>query len=107
MSRYNLIDEPWIPVRDLNGRLADMGIKDVLLRSRQLASIQDPSPCTGRSRARPTSNMRNASSAMGFPPTRSSTIWSTGGADSSSSMRSTRLDRCRRFPPMRRNLGPN
>ena len=44
MSRYNLIDEPWIPVRDLNGRLADMGIKDVLLRSRQLASIEDPSP---------------------------------------------------------------
>lgn len=44
MSRYNLIDEPWIPVRDLNGRLSDLGIKDVLLRSRELATIEDPSP---------------------------------------------------------------
>jgi len=44
VSRYNLIDEPWIPVRDLNGNLSDMGIKDVLLRSRELATIEDPSP---------------------------------------------------------------
>ena len=44
MSRYNLIDEPWIPVRDLNGKLVDLGIKDVLLRSRELSAIEDPSP---------------------------------------------------------------
>jgi CRISPR system Cascade subunit CasA len=39
-----LIDEPWIPVRDLNGKLVDLGIKDVLLRSRELSAIEDPSP---------------------------------------------------------------
>lgn len=44
MSRYNLVDEPWIPVRDLNGRLFDLGIRDVLLRSHELAAIEDPSP---------------------------------------------------------------
>jgi len=44
VSRYNLIDEPWIPVRDLNGRLSEFGIKNVLLRSRELATIEDPSP---------------------------------------------------------------
>lgn len=44
MSRYNLIDESWIPVRNLNGRLSEVGIKDVLLRSRELATIEDPSP---------------------------------------------------------------
>jgi CRISPR system Cascade subunit CasA len=44
VSRYNLIDEPWIPVRDLTGRLSELGIKDVLLRSRELATIESPSP---------------------------------------------------------------
>ncbi|MEQ1652570.1 MAG: type I-E CRISPR-associated protein Cse1/CasA [Hyphomicrobium sp.] len=49
MSRFNLIDEPWIPVRFLdqtqpNGTRAELGIKDTLLRAKEIAVIEDPSP---------------------------------------------------------------
>ena len=48
MSRFNLIDEPWIPVRWLNGRRDDrpeeLGIRDTLLRAKDIAVIEDASP---------------------------------------------------------------
>lgn len=44
MSRFNLIDEPWIPVRFPNGSRAELGIKDTLLRAKEIAVIEDPSP---------------------------------------------------------------
>lgn len=61
--RYNLIDEPWIPV--LAGRhVRELGIRDTLIQAGRIAEIQDSSPlvvaalhrfllavCTGRWRA--------------------------------------------------------
>lgn len=44
MSRYNLIDESWIPVRGKNGSYMELGIKEVLLSAKNLAEIEDPSP---------------------------------------------------------------
>lgn len=44
MSRFNLIDEKWIPIRFLNGSRGELGIQDTLLRSTQIAAIEDPSP---------------------------------------------------------------
>ncbi|MFA5862099.1 MAG: type I-E CRISPR-associated protein Cse1/CasA [Candidatus Thermoplasmatota archaeon] len=44
MSRFNLIDEKWIPVRFLDGTRDELGIRDTLLRSREIAAIEDPSP---------------------------------------------------------------
>lgn len=44
MSRFNLIDEPWIPVRRKNGRLVELGLKDVLLTAKDLSGIEDASP---------------------------------------------------------------
>lgn len=44
MSRFNLIHEPWIPVRFPDGKLAELGIKDTLLRAKEIAVIEDPSP---------------------------------------------------------------
>jgi len=44
MSRYNLIDEKWIPVRFRHGTRAELGIRETLLRSREIAAIEDPSP---------------------------------------------------------------
>ncbi|MBW2122702.1 MAG: type I-E CRISPR-associated protein Cse1/CasA, partial [Deltaproteobacteria bacterium] len=46
MSRFNLIDEKWIPVRFLDGIRDELGlgIKETLLRSREIAAIEDPSP---------------------------------------------------------------
>lgn len=48
MSRFNLIDDPWIPVRWLNGRRdeqpEELGIRDTLLRAKDIAVIEDPSP---------------------------------------------------------------
>lgn len=44
MSRFNLIDEQWIPVRFLDGSRDELGISATLLRSREIAAIEDPSP---------------------------------------------------------------
>ena len=44
MSRFNLVDEEWIPVRFLDGSRGEMGIRDVLLRAKEIAAIDDPSP---------------------------------------------------------------
>ncbi len=44
MSEFNLIDKKWIPVRFLDGTRNEMGIKETLLRSREIAAIEDPSP---------------------------------------------------------------
>lgn len=44
MSRFNLIDEKWIPVRFLDGARCELGIRDVLLRSGEVAAIEDSSP---------------------------------------------------------------
>jgi CRISPR system Cascade subunit CasA len=44
MSRYNLIDEPWIPLRFPDGTREELGIRDTLLRAQEIAAIEDPSP---------------------------------------------------------------
>jgi CRISPR system Cascade subunit CasA len=44
MSRFNLIDEKWIPVRFLDGSRDELGILDTLLWSKEIAAIEDQSP---------------------------------------------------------------
>lgn len=44
MSRFNLIDEKWIPVRFADGTRDELGISDTLLRAKEIASIEDSSP---------------------------------------------------------------
>ena len=44
MSRYNLIDEKWIPVRFPDGTHDELRLCDVLLQSGEIESIEDPSP---------------------------------------------------------------
>jgi len=44
MRHFNLIDEPWIPVRLPDGIRAELGIKDTLLRAKEITSIEDSSP---------------------------------------------------------------
>lgn len=44
MSRFNLIDEQWIPVRFPDGSHDELGIRDTLLRAKEIAAIEDPSP---------------------------------------------------------------
>lgn len=44
MRSFSLIDEPWIPVRDLKGERLEVGIKDALLRADEFAAIEHPSP---------------------------------------------------------------
>lgn len=44
MSRFNLIDEKWIPVRFHDGIRDELGIRDTLLRAKEIASIEDASP---------------------------------------------------------------
>lgn len=44
MSRFNLIDEPWIPVRFLDGKRAELNLRDTLLQAKDIAVIEDPSP---------------------------------------------------------------
>lgn len=44
MSRFNLIDEKWIPVRFSDGVRDELGIRDTLLRAKEIAAIEDHSP---------------------------------------------------------------
>lgn len=44
MSRFNLIDEKWIPVRFADRTRDELGIRDILLRAKEIASIEDSSP---------------------------------------------------------------
>jgi CRISPR system Cascade subunit CasA len=44
VSEFNLLDESWIPVRFLDGHRAELGIRDTLLRSKEIAEIEDQSP---------------------------------------------------------------
>lgn len=43
-AHFNLIDEPWIPVQRLDGTRCEVGIREALLQSAQIAQIQDGSP---------------------------------------------------------------
>ena len=44
MSRFNLIDEKWIPVRYPDGTRDELGIRDTLLKAKEITAIEDPSP---------------------------------------------------------------
>lgn len=44
MSQFSLLDERWIPVRLSDGTRTELGIREVLARSRELSAIEDPSP---------------------------------------------------------------
>jgi CRISPR system Cascade subunit CasA len=44
MSKFNLIENKWIPVRFPDGTRDELGIRDTLLRSREIAAIEAPSP---------------------------------------------------------------
>lgn len=44
MPSFNLIDEPWIPCVDLQGRSMELGIRDALVRAHELRELFDPSP---------------------------------------------------------------
>ncbi len=44
MSRFNLIDEKWIPVRFPDGSRDELGIRDTLRRALEISAIEDPSP---------------------------------------------------------------
>lgn len=44
MSRFNLIDEKWIPVRYPDGARDELGIREALLRAKEIATIEDASP---------------------------------------------------------------
>jgi CRISPR system Cascade subunit CasA len=44
MRKFNLIEEKWIPVRFLDGSRDELGIRDTLLRAREISAIEDTSP---------------------------------------------------------------
>lgn len=44
MSRFNLVDEKWIPLRFSNGDHRELGIQDTLLRAKDITAIEDSSP---------------------------------------------------------------
>lgn len=44
MSRFNLIDEKWIPIRFPDGTRIELSLLDTLLRAKKIAVIEDGSP---------------------------------------------------------------
>lgn len=43
---FDLLDQPWLPCTDTDGRPCLLGIRQVLLRADRLEAIRDPSPLT-------------------------------------------------------------
>lgn len=41
---FNLLDEPWIPVRTLDGKVCEVSLADVLLNAREYAALAETSP---------------------------------------------------------------
>ncbi len=115
MSRFNLIDEKWIPVRFPDGTRDELGIRDTLLRSREIAAIEDPSPLVVAALHRfllavlyralegPTDiDQAKALFKEGIQAKKSQPTWKSGGIGSGCSMRSIRLGR---FPHSSRRPG--
>lgn len=46
MYSFNLIDQPWIPVRMLDGERVSLSLRDVLIQADQVRTIEDASPLT-------------------------------------------------------------
>ena len=44
MSECNLLDQPWIPCRKVDGTLENVGIRDALNRASEFAELRDQSP---------------------------------------------------------------
>ncbi|QEP44495.1 type I-E CRISPR-associated protein Cse1/CasA [Ectothiorhodospiraceae bacterium BW-2] len=44
LPAYNLLDEPWIPVRDRCGNVVDISLTEALLNGRDYAAIAETSP---------------------------------------------------------------
>jgi CRISPR system Cascade subunit CasA len=43
---FNLLDEPWLPVRWLNGGSTEVGLREVFARSHEIAGLAEPSPAS-------------------------------------------------------------
>lgn len=43
---FDLLDQPWLPCIDREGRAVELGIRDALLRAHDLSDLHDPSPLT-------------------------------------------------------------
>jgi CRISPR system Cascade subunit CasA len=44
MPSFNVLDEPWIPVRTLSGQVREVGLADALLRAGEYSSLAETSP---------------------------------------------------------------
>lgn len=44
MTRFNLVDEPWIPCVMLDGSQQEVSLRDALGRAREIREVYDPSP---------------------------------------------------------------
>lgn len=44
MRSFNLIDQPWVPVRTLDGRLCTLSLRDALSQAQRLRRLEDASP---------------------------------------------------------------
>lgn len=44
VATFSVLTEPWIPVRQSDGRLVELGILDCLARAHEMRSVSDPAP---------------------------------------------------------------
>src|SRR3712207_4637964 len=44
MASFNLISEPWIPCRNVDGQMEERSLRDALTRAHELRELWDPSP---------------------------------------------------------------
>lgn len=75
MEKFNLIDEPWIPVLK-GGRVVEVGIGEALLRAHEFARIETPSPWR---RPSSTASSWRCSTGPSRAPVARRTFWTGGG----------------------------
>ncbi|WP_372614029.1 type I-E CRISPR-associated protein Cse1/CasA [Halomonas sp.] len=44
MAEYSLLDEPWLPVRLIDGRVISLGLREVYKRSNEIAALAETAP---------------------------------------------------------------
>jgi len=115
---FNLLDEPWIPVRTHTGEVFDINLSDALLKARDYAALAETSPpnlialyrlLLATLHRALTSTMANGATRIGRAGSgrdcrkrRSAPIWRSGANGSGCSIRASRSCRWRHWQRLRK-----
>src|SRR5262245_6528593 len=78
---FNLLDQPWLPCRALDGRSLTLGVREALTRSHELQELRDSSPLTTAALVRLLLAVLHAAHGRPWTNRRRVDLWSNGRWD--------------------------